>query len=192
MADVLIISGNPNSASFDHALANAYYEGAIANGIRAKILDLGKLHFDPILHNGYNEIQALEPDLLNAQNMIEAANHLVFVYPSWWGSMPALLKGFFDRVFHPGFAFKYRHNSPLWDKYLTGKTARIIITMDSPGWWNRLMYHRSNIYAVKVATLQFCGIKPVKVTVFDKVKFSTEEKRQKWLKEVEDMGRQKK
>lgn len=189
MKEVLVISGNPDAASFDQALASAYCEGAAAAGGNVNLIELGKLKFDPVLHKGYKEIQQLEPDLLRVQELIKKANHLVFVYPSWWGSMPALLKGFFDRVFHPGFAFKYHASDPLWDKYLKGKSARIIVTMDAPGWWNSIMYHRSNIYAVKVATLQYCGIKPVRVTTFGKVRLSDLEKRKQWLNKVKNLGK---
>ncbi len=188
MKNVLIISGHPDSASFDHALAVEYREGAITAGAQVTMLELGKLQFDPILHQGYKVVQPLEPDLVRAQQLIKAADHIVLVYPSWWGGTPALLKGFFDRVLLPGFAFKYHDNNPMWDKYLVGKTARIIITMDAPGLWNRIMYHRSNLFSVKVATLQYCGISPVRVTTFSNVRFSSNQKRLKWLDKVRALG----
>jgi hypothetical protein len=71
-------------------------------------LRLGQLDFDPSLHEGYRQVQPLEADLLAAQEAILWAEHLVFAYPIWWGGAPALLKGFVDRAFLPGFAFKYR------------------------------------------------------------------------------------
>jgi NAD(P)H dehydrogenase (quinone) len=187
--NVLIVSCNPAISSFDRALAVAYYEGAISTGASVHLLELSSLEFDPILHKGYKVPQPLEQDLVRAQDLIKNANHIVFVYPSWWGSMPALLKGFIDRVFLPGFAFKYHPNDILWDKYLKGKTARIILTMDAPGIWNRIMYHRSNIYALKVATLQFCGIRPVHVTTFSRIRFSTHKNRMKWLDRVKNLGK---
>ncbi len=186
--NILIVLGHPDTGSFDAALAHAYAKGAKDAGAAVEILELGKLQFDPILHRGYHEIQSLEPDLVRAQELIRWANHLVFIYPSWWGNMPALLKGFIDRVFLPGFAFKYRENSPFWDKFLGGRSARIILTMDSPGLWNRLVYHRANIYAMKAATLEFCGIKPVKVSVFDRIRFSTEQKRNEWINKAYELG----
>ena len=72
-------------------------------------LKLGELAFDPILHEGYEQSQVLEPDLLEAQRQIHWAEHLVFVYPVWWGGLPALLQGFFDRALQPGFAPLPRH-----------------------------------------------------------------------------------
>jgi putative NADPH-quinone reductase len=77
----------------------------------------------------------LEPDLLAAWEKILWAEHLVWIYPIWWGSMPAILKGFIDRLFLLGFAFKKKENSVWWDKLLTGKSARIITTLDQPKWY---------------------------------------------------------
>jgi len=63
------------------------------------------MHFDPNVHADSPEHQPLEPDLVAAQRDIHWAEHVVFVYPTWWGTYPALLKGFLDRVLTPGFAF---------------------------------------------------------------------------------------
>ena len=188
MKKILIILGHPSNTSFNHALAESYAEGARRSGHEVRLLKLGNLQFDPVLRMGYEKTQDLEPDLVQAQQDILWADHLVLVYPSWWGSTPALLKGLFDRTLLPGFAFKYRPNSPWWDKYLTGKTARILITMDTPAIYNWLVYGNANIKSVKVATLQYCGIKPVKVTKFDSVRSSTAPKREKWLQTAADLG----
>jgi len=111
--NILVILGHPDTNSFCGSLTKAYIDSAKASGSEVRELQLGKLEFDPILWNGYNKIQELEPDLAKAQELILWSNHIVFVYPNWWGAMPALMKGFFDRVFLPGFAFKYRENSQL-------------------------------------------------------------------------------
>lgn len=88
-----------------------------------------------VLHDGYNQVQLLEPDLVQAQADITWAEHLAFVYPIWWGGIPALMKGFFDRIFLPGFAFKYREGKAFPDKLLKGKTAHLLVTMDTPPWY---------------------------------------------------------
>ena len=72
-----------------------------------------------------------------AQAQIAWAGHLVWVYPTWWGAMPALLKGFIDRVFLPGFAFKHHQGSSRWDKLLAGRSAELLVTMDTPPWYYR-------------------------------------------------------
>ena len=112
---ILLILGTPKRDSLCHALAEAYSNGARGQGHVVRQLPLGELQFDPILREGFGQQQTLEPDLLEAQRQIHWAEHLVFVYPVWWGGVPALLKGFFDRTFLPGFAFKYRNRSQLWD-----------------------------------------------------------------------------
>ena len=184
----LLISGYPDNVSFCGSLADAYQEGAEKAGVEIRRISLADINFDPILHKGYKEIQQLEPDLENAQRDILWAEHLVFVYPIWWATMPALLKGFLDRVFLPGFAFKYREDSPWWDRLLKGRSARVITTMDSPLIYYWLKNWNAGHRAMKTATLEFCGVKPVKVKTFSQVKNSTKEKREKWIEETRLLG----
>lgn len=185
---VLIIVGNPIAGSFCHALAARYAEGANGIGAEVRTLDLNVLQFDPILRTGFLGAQPLEADLVAAQEAITWSEHLVFVYPTWWATMPALLKGFIDRVFLPGFAFKYRKDSPMWDRLLTGRTGELIVTMDSPPWYYRWFAGQPGHKAMKRGTLEFCGIKPVGVTSIGGVRQSTPAKRQAWLDDVYRLG----
>ncbi|TRX61022.1 NAD(P)H-dependent oxidoreductase [Carboxylicivirga sp. M1479] len=188
MKNILIINGHPNKESFCFELAKQYKAGADASGGDCKLINLIDLDFSPVLKYGYRKRTELEPDLVNIQKLIKAADHLVFVYPNWWGSQPALLKGFIDRVFLPNFAFSYRDNSLLWDKLLTGKSARLIVTMDTPTWYYKLIYKSPGHNAMKKGVLGFCGVKPVKITSFSPVKSAIRTKRQLWLKQVEQLG----
>ena len=185
---ILMILGTSKSDSLCHAIAEAYSSGARGEGHVVRQLKLGELQFDPILREGYGQHQALEPDLLEAQRQIHWAEHLVFVYPVWWGGVPALLKGFFDRTFLPGFAFKYRNRSQLWDKLLTGRTADLLVTLDTPPWYFRWIYgapaHRQMVRTI----LGFCGIKTRRLTEFAPVRPSSEEQRQGWLRKAENLG----
>jgi len=104
--------------------------------------------------------------------------------------LPALTKGFIDRVFLPGFVFQYRDNSALWDKLFKGKTAHIITTLDQAGWYYWLVYGRPSVNQLKKSTLEFCGVKPVKVTYIGVVRNSTEDERKKWLIHVEKLGKE--
>ena len=185
---ILIILGHPDADSFCGALARAYTEGASNSGHETQSLYLGDLTFDPILWKGYNQIQELEPDLIKTQELIQWANHLVFVYPNWWGSMPALMKGFFDRVFLPGFAFKYRENSPLWDKLLTPRTAQLLVTMDTPSWYYRWVFHRPGHNQMKRTILEFCGIKIENITEFAPIKGANPKQLHKWLELAKQLG----
>ena len=126
MKNILIINGHPDKESFCFALAESYKNGSTTTGATCKLIHLVDFNFNPILTYGYRKISVLEPDLIKVQQDILTANHLVFVYPSWWGTYPALLKGFFDRVFLPGFAFKYHKDSPFWDKLLKGDRKSVV------------------------------------------------------------------
>ena len=145
------------------------------------MLWLDALDFDPVLREGYKRVQTLEPDLLNAQADITWAQHLVFIYPIWWGSIPALMKGFFDRVFLPGFAFQYRTGKAFPDPLLKGRTAHLVVTMDTPPWYYRWVYRMPGIHQVRSTTLAFCGIKPTKTLMFGPLLGSKPAQRQKWL-----------
>lgn len=186
--NILVVVGHPDSSSFCGALAKAYIDKARESGSDVRELYLGELSFDPILWKGYNKIQALEPDLVKAQELIQWSNHMVFVYPNWWGAMPALMKGFFDRVFLPGFAFKYRDNSLFWDKLLSGRTAHLMVTMDTPPWYFRLVYRRPGHNQMKRTILGFCGIKVVKITEFALIKESNPAQRAQWISKAQELG----
>lgn len=186
---ILIILGHPDSeTSFCAALAHHYLQGANTGGADIRELHLGTLQFDPILRTGYRGSQGFEADLKQAQEDILWAEHLVFVYPTWWGTLPALLKGFIDRIFLPGFAFKYRKNSPLWDKLLSGRSAELLVTMDTPDWYYRLIYRNAGISVMKKNVLDFSGISPVKVHTFGPMISSNEKQRDKWLDDASRAG----
>jgi NAD(P)H dehydrogenase (quinone) len=189
MKRILIINGHPNKESFNFALAAAYKKGAITTGAEVKEIVIAELKFNPNLQGGYQKRTELEPDLLDAWEKIKWADHLVWVHPVWWGGLPAITKGFIDRVFLPGFAFQYRENSVWWDKLLKGKTAHIITTLDQPVWYYGLMFGKPSVNQLKKSTLEFCGVKPVKVSYFGPVKSSTEEIRKKWLYRAEQSGK---
>lgn len=188
MKQILILNGHPDPASFNHALSLAYQEGAEASGAKVTLLQIGSLQFNPNLQYGYRQRMELEPDLQYSWKLIQEADHLVWIHPVWWGGLPAVTKGFIDRLFLPGMAFRYRDNSVWWDKLLKGKTAHIITTMDQPSWYYRLVYARPSINQLRKTVLQFCGIKPVKVTYIGIIKQSAEQRRSEWLKKVRHMG----
>lgn len=189
MKKVLIINGHPDVLSYGAALAAAYKKGAVDSNAEVKEIVVANLKFNPNLGFGYRKRTELEKDLLEAQEKIKWAEHIVWVYPVWWGGLPALLKGFIDRTFLPGFAFAKRENSLWWDKLLTGKTAHIISTLDQPAWYYWLVNGRPTYYAMKKMTLEFCGIKPVRTTTIGPLRLSSEDYRKKWLLKIEKQGR---
>ncbi|MRX41838.1 flavodoxin family protein [Flavobacterium sp. LC2016-23] len=188
MKKILIINGHPNPESFNFAVANEYAHGALDSGAVVETITIAKLQFNPNLQFGYQKRTELEPDLLDAWEKIKKADHLVWIHPVWWGGLPAITKGFIDRLFLPGMVFQYRENSVWWDKLLKGKTAHIITTLDQPGWYYRLFYGKPSVNQLKKSTLEFCGVKPVKVTYIGIVKGSGDFQREKWLQKVYDFG----
>ena len=131
---IVIINGHPNKDAFNFGIAEAFKKGAVNAGGEVNQIIIADLAFNPNLQFNYQKRIELEPDLLEAWEKIKWADHLVWVHPVWWGGLPAITKGFIDRVFLPGFAFQYRENSVWWDELLKGKTAHIIITLDQPSW----------------------------------------------------------
>lgn len=182
--NIAVILGHPDAASLCGALAEQYAASARTAGHTVRLFKLGEMAFDPVLRHGYAKRQALEPALVEVQEAITWAQHLVFVYPIWWGAMPAILKGMFDRIFLPGYAFKYRQGSSWWDRLLAGRSAHAIVTMDTPPWYFRFVYAMPGHHQMKKTILEFCGIKPVRITSFGPVRHASEAQRSKWLRQV--------
>lgn len=189
MKKIAIINGHPNKNSFNFGVAEAYRLGASETGAEVREIVIRDLNFNPNLQFGYQKRMELEPDLMKAWEIIQWADHLVWVHPVWWGGFPALMKGFIDRLFLPGMAYKYRENSVWWDKLLKGKTAHIITTLDQPGWYYRLFFGRPSVNQLKKSILEFCGVKPVKVTYIGIIRNSKDEQRTQWLRKVKELGK---
>lgn len=184
---VLIILGHPRKSSFCSALAVAYGKGAHQAGMEVRHLNVADLVFDPDVHTHSPREQHQEPDVQRAQELLQWADHWVFVFPNWWGSMPARLKGFLDRVLVPGFAFHEREGGG-YEGLLHEKSAHLLLTMDTPPWVYRLILKQPGVQALKAATLKFCGVSPVRVSLFGVVKGASPEQCQKWLQEAEYEG----
>ena len=191
MKKVLILLAHPRLESYNAAIAEAYAEAALEHA-EVKRLDLARLEFasDVARAPDYdNKTEDIEASLKEAQDLISWADHLVFIYPTFWGDMPALLKAFIDRAFIPNFAFKYQKNSPMPEQLLKGKSARIISTMDAPVLWYQLVYRAPGSNALKRAVLSFCGVKPIKVNLIGRMRYLKPEQRKAWLKRVKTFAR---
>jgi 1,4-dihydroxy-2-naphthoate polyprenyltransferase len=187
--NVLVVLGHPRKDSLCGALADAYCEGAGAAGVELRRLDLSDLEFDPHVHTPSPNLQPLEDDLRFARSLVEWADHLVFVYPTWWGAMPALLKGFLDRILTPGFAFRTCEGGTGYEGLLQGRSAQLITTMDTPPLVHRLVYRQPGRNAMARATLGFCGIRPVHSLMFGSVRLSEDVQREAWLQRTQAEGR---
>ncbi|MBS9338166.1 NAD(P)H-dependent oxidoreductase [Fructobacillus sp. M2-14] len=160
---ILVIQGHPDSKSFTHANAMNYVEAAKSAGHEVSLIDLASEDFDPVLAYGYRQHMADETLPNRYQKMIQEADELAVFYPVWWAGEPAILKGFFDRTFMPGFAFKYESPTKI-KKLLKGKTAKLFITSHGPAWFTKSCFGTS-IYRMKHLVLGFVGIKVKKVLV---------------------------
>jgi putative NADPH-quinone reductase len=156
---IYILMGNPDKeGTLSNALADVYEREAKAAGHEVRRANISDVQFDPILHKGYKVIQELEPDLKKMQDDMRWADHFVLVYPLWWSATPAMLKGLFDRMWLPGFAFHFWKSGLGWDRLLKGKTARVISLSKMPPLFIRFtMGDFTN--EIRHATLGFAGYK---------------------------------
>lgn len=156
--NVLVINGHPNPDSLNTTLAQTYIETAKKLGATVRYLPIGKLNFNPNLQYGYAQRMELEPDLLHALENIYWSTHQVWIHPMWWVGMPAIMKGFFDRLFLPGLVFKHSKTGTT-EGLLQGKTARILVTMgDLSPEIHQNAYQSSGIIPLKEGILAYCGI----------------------------------
>ena len=176
----LLILAHPRRDSLCGALFDACAQGARQAGVECRELVLSEMRFDPDVHAISPDQQPLEADLVRAQADIRWAEHLVFVYPTWWGTFPALLKGFLDRVLTPGFAFRHVSHAH-WDKLLAGRTADLITTMDTPSLVYRFIYRAPGQQALARATLGYCGVRSARIESFGPVISADAGQREQWL-----------
>jgi len=189
MKHILLINGHPDKESFNHALAASYKKGALETDATIEEITITDLNFNPNLKFGYRKRTELEPDLQEALAKIKKADHIVWFFPVWWAGYPAIMKGFIDRTFLPGITFQPIKGKPFPEKLLKGKTSRLIITSDTPDWYDYLFMKRPAIRQFKKGTLEFCGITPVKTTFLSVIKSSTPEQRNKWLEKTYTLGK---
>ena len=187
--NIFIWVGHPSATSFTHALADAFEKGAKDNGANVRRMNLCDMNFDPDLTFAYKKRKDLEPCLNEWRDNTQWANHLCWVYPQWWGGMPAKAKGVLDRAFLPGFAMEYHENDPFWDGLLKGRSATVIMPSDAPHYYDRIRNGAPALRSVKRMVLNFSGIRPVKTWQVGTIKTSTEAKRAKWLIKAESLGK---
>jgi len=189
--NILLILGHPSKNSFNKALLDVYQKGAESTGAYCKTIYIADLHFDINLADGYTtgKAEQLEKDLVAAQQLFKWADHVVMAFPNWWGAMPAVTKGFIDRLFLPGFAFKNHSGKTFPEKLLKGKSMRVLVTMDTPKFWFYLV-HRASLYLIlKKVVFGYVGFKPVSFSTFGFMRKSTGQQRAHWLQKVEALGR---
>lgn len=190
MAKIAIVVGNSLTGSYSEALGQAYLRGAESGGHQGKLFVLADMEFDAILREGYRRLQVLEPDLAAAREAFLACDHVVFVFPLWLGDMPAIMKGFLERLVQPDLLAIQKSGGKASWKVFKGKSARVIMTMGMPGWFYRWYFGAHALKLLKRNILHFTGISPVHSTIYGMIEAAGDEKRKQWLREVEALGHQ--
>jgi putative NADPH-quinone reductase len=189
--NVLIVQGHPDAGRrhFNHALADAYAQGASAAGHALRTVDVAALDF-PLLRSkaqwDHGELPAV---LAPVQQDIAWAEHLVFFFPLWLGGMPAVLKGLLEQVARPGFALSSLDGTGLPKKLLAGRSARLVVTMGMPALVYRWYFRAHSLKALERNILGFVGIAPVRETLVGSVEGLDEAERKEWLAKLAALGR---
>lgn len=187
---IAIIQGHPDAAArhFGHGLADEYAKGAEDGGHEVKRIDVARLEF-PLLRTKEDFEKGAVPGVIKeAQETIRWADHLVIIYPLWLGTMPALLKAFFEQAFRPGFAFEYQQTGGMAKTLLTGKSGRIVVTMGMPAFVYRWIFFAHSLKSLQRNILSFCGIAPIRSTIIGSVEGMNEKQRLGWLDEMRGLG----
>lgn len=186
---IVVINGHPDPspARFCAALAAAYQAGAVAEGHEVRRLDVGALDFSLIRSRAEFEDSDPPAAILAAQDALRWAEHIVIVHPLWLGAAPALLKGFFEQTFRYGFATP-QPGEGMPHGMLSGRSARLVVTMGMPGFVYQLAFGAFGVRAMKRGILGISGIRPVRATYLGLVELKAD-RRQGWLRRVSDLGR---
>ena len=187
----LILDGHPGQDSMSRSLAETYEAAARRAGHETRIVHLNALTFDPDFEYGsYREIKPLEPELEAFMQDLEWSEHFVLVTPMWWGGVPAKLKGLFDRAFLPGRAFDTRNTNRFGmpSPMLGGRSARVIISSDTPTFFMRLAYRNALLHQLRGQILGFIGLKPVRFTKLAQASHPKSGQVAKWQAKIADLG----
>jgi len=187
---LLLIQGHPDPAPtrYGVALQRAYADGAQAAGHLVREVKVAALDF-PVLRSAEDWKTGPVPAALAAvQQDIVWAQHLVWFFPLWLGGMPALLKAFIEQVARPDWAFDPQSKGPFGPKPLSGRSARVVVTMGMPALVYRYLYRAHSVRALERNILGFIGIAPVRETLIGSVESPDASSRQRWLAKLRTLG----
>jgi putative NADPH-quinone reductase len=190
MKNILILDGHPDpsDARLVHALASAYREGAEQARHSVQVVRLADLTF-PLLRSqaDYEKEEPVEA-VRQVQHLMDWATHVVIFYPLWLGSMPAMLKGLLEQMMRPGFAFSTKKLGRWPVKYMSGKSARVVVTMGMPAFLYRWYFRAHSLRSLQRNILRFVGFRRVRATIIGSAGSLTREQREAWLQNLKDMG----
>lgn len=188
---IVILNGHPGQSSLSKALTAAYGEAATKAGHEVRQHDLSNMDFDiDFGQASFQDTKPLEPDLESFLRDLEWSDHVVLATPVWWGAIPGKLKGMIDRAFLPGRTFNPRKTNFLGlpEPMLKGKTARVLMTSDTPAFYLRLLYDNAVKKFMTRQIFHFVGIKPVSYSQFAPASHAPKETVGKWLATARALG----
>lgn len=182
---ILIIDGHPDERAgrFVHACANAYADAAKEAGHEVKTIKVSEIKFDWLKTNEEFTKGTPPRAIRSAQDAVAWCDHLVILYPLWLGSMPGLLKAFFEQLLRPGFAFKYAPGGKLPKKLLAGKSARVVVTMGMPSLFYKWFYRAHSLKSLERNILAFVGVGPIRASVIGGIEGNAKV-RERWLQRI--------
>lgn len=186
---ICVLQGHPhaNARHFCHALADAYAEGATEAGHSVSRFDIGAMEM-PFLRDPAEFATPAPTPIQQVQQAVLQANHLVVVYPLWLGTMPALVKAFFEHFARAEFAIAQSEKG--WPrKMLKGRSARVVVTMGMPATAYRLMFGAHGVKGFESGILGMAGIGPIHETLIGGIGGENENARGKWLKTMREHGK---
>ena len=184
MPNCLVLCGHPMEPSFSASLADRYADVLLQAGIATRRVDLARMVVPTSIASRLPDDADMQGDVARLWQDMLWADHVVIVHPLWWGGMPAKLKALFDVVLQSGKAYRYEGRNPLPLGLLKGRSARLVVTSDTPGWFMALAYGNAYFRAVKNQILKFVGFSPVRLTHLSVMRHSTAEQRDKMLERV--------
>jgi len=188
---VVIIFNHPYDGSFCNAILQSITKGLTKSNHRIDLIHLDKDNFNPVMTAGdlkaFRDKKPIDPKVVEYSDKIKNADHLIFIFPIWWELMPAMTKGFVDKVIFPGVAYDYKNTSntlmkPLWANL---KGVTMITTMNTPNWLYWLLFGNAIKKAMIMGTFWKIGIKNRKWISYNQVKAVSADRRKKWLSKLE-------
>lgn len=186
---VVIVFNHPYEGSYCNAILNSVTKGLQKANHEVDLIHLDKEGFNPVMTSqdlkAFVERKPIDPKVIEYKERLEQADHLVFIFPIWWELMPAMTKGFIDKVIFPGVAYEYKSDykmSPLFKKI---KSVTVITTMNTPKVLYRFIFGNAIRKAIITGTFWKTGYKNRKWISFNMVKMVSDEKRKLWLDKVE-------
>jgi putative NADPH-quinone reductase len=185
----MVIYAHPYDGSFNHALLEAALKGLKTGGHEVDLLDLNRDGFDPIMSaydlNAARHEKPVDAKILEYQKRIENANHLVFIFPVWYADVPAILKGFLEKVFSKGWAYEPILHSDMSRGLLKHLTATVISTFGLSRIVYKILLHDA-VWAVLIkAVLKFTGVRKIRWFKLNRVEKASKARHEKWLRQIE-------